>query len=479
MLSEQHFAIEISALIVSCGRTYIAAPIPADPLSTLPCAASCVDSLPCDSCAAILVALPSFIKSPQNGATDSRTDRLLMAVIALKTASAQLPVWAMLLLLASAGCSGKSIKVDNPVFADAPPRRSLVNHAADEEEQRLALAQTGSRTENASGIQPASFSKNSEEPLTGTTVVAEVNGMPIFCDDVLAGARQIIERDPRIPEDKRQMVLQAEIRRRLPKYLEDELIIQALKKKIPEDKRKAIKESLEPQFQKIVDEIKQKEGFVTDQQLDERLAAEGITVHQLRDNFVRMQMVGGYVGSRVNVPETIDREELVRYYQEHIADFTPDEELRFAEIVIRFADHGGREGAEQAMTAVVNQLQSGKDFGDVAYAMSDTLTAEKRGDIGWIKRNSLADKALEEMLFGMPAGSMSRVQVQNDRFEVYKVIDHRNPGTAPFQEVQKEIEELLRKKAQDEARAKIRQEIRDQGTITTMFGDDFELEAVN
>lgn len=377
-----------------------------------------------------------------------------------------------LVMLGNCGCKGRSLKVPNPVFADAPPRRSLVNQTADAEEQKLAMAQTATGTD----VQQIGFSKNQSGPLTGTSIVAEVNGKPLFVDDVLGGARQIIESDPRLPDSKRQDVIEATLRKRLPKYVEDELIVQALEKKIPEDKRDAIKKTLEPHFQKVISGIKEKEGFVTDQQLDERLAKEGISVDSLRENFIRMQMVDGYIGTSINVPETIDREVLVNYYQEHISDYTPVEEVRFAEIVIRFRDHGGREGAEQAMTNVVTQLQSGKDFGDVAQALSDTMTSEKRGEIGWIKRGSLTDKALEDMLFEMPDGKISSVQVRSDRLEVYKVIDHRDPGTIPFQEVQKEIEETLLNQMKLDARARIRKEIRQKGNVVTIFGESFEKE---
>jgi peptidyl-prolyl cis-trans isomerase D len=179
------------------------------------------------------------------------------------------------------------------------------------------------------------------------------------------------------------------------------------------------------------------------------------------------------------VPDKIDREELLQYYREHLDEYTGEEEVRFAEIVIRFRDHDGREGAEQTMATVVAQLQSGKDFGDVAAAMSDTLTKEKRGEVGWIKRDSLSDKALENLLFDLPDGQLSKVQVQNDRFEVYKVIAHRDPGTTPFQEVQSDIEDRLLKQRREEARAKVRKEIREKGNVVTIFGDKFQLEPIH
>lgn len=363
----------------------------------------------------------------------------------------------------TSGCNGKSVKEENPVFTAAPPRRSLVNHSADAEEQRLTQAS------GESNIKQVGFPGRNGGPFSGTTVVANVNGKPVFVDDVLGGGRQIIERDPNLTEERRQQVIEATLRKRLPKHVEDELIIQALELKIPKDKRDLIRESLEPKFKEVLEHIKTKEGFSTDQQLEERLASEGISIKQLRDSFIRTQMVEGFVSSMCKVPETIDREDQLRYYHDNISKYTADEEVRFAEIVIRFRDHGGREGAEKAMTTVVEQLQSGQDFGDVAQALSDTLSAEKRGDMGWIKKGSLSDKELETMLFEMPEGTTSKVQVRDDRFEVYRVIDHRNPGTTPFQELQKEIEATRLSELQEAARAQVRKDIRDKGTVVTIF----------
>jgi parvulin-like peptidyl-prolyl isomerase len=380
----------------------------------------------------------------------------------------QVLLLAMMLLAMPAiiGCNGKSVKEENPVFAPAPPRRSLVNHSADAEERRLA------QIAPQSNVSQTGFERSSDRTLSGTTIVANVNGKPVFVDDVLGGGRQVIERDPRLTDERRQMVIEATIRNRLPKHIEDELIVQALELKIPKDKRDSIRQSLEPKFKEVLEHIKQKEGFTTDQELDERLASEGISISQLRDTFVRTQMVEGYVSSMCKVPETIDRELLVKYYQENLSRYTAQEEVRFSEIVIRFRDHGGSEGAEQAMANVVQQLESGRDFGEVAQSMSDTLSAEKRGDMGWIKRGSLSDKKLEAMLFEMPKGTLSHVLVQNDRCELYRVTDRRNPGTTPFQEVQKEIEATMLGDLRETARAEVRKNIREKGNVVTIFDSE-------
>ena len=365
----------------------------------------------------------------------------------------------------SVGCKGTTVKEDNPVFTSAPPRRSLVNHAADAEEQRLA--QKADPPE--SGIVPVAFHEIGVAPLTGSSVVATVNGKPVFVDDVLGGVRRKIEADSNLTAEQRQLILMQSLRVRTREYAEDELVVQALEATIPEDKRQIIRDSLEPAFQKVCERMMKKENLASDEDLSVWLEGEGFTRREMKDTFIRRQFIDGYVQSKMHVPKQIDRAVLVKHYQEHIDEYTPDEEVRFAEIVVRFQDHGGREGAEAVMTQVVQRLRQKEDFGTVAQEMSDVLSGEKRGDIGWIKRGSLADKDLEAMLFEMASGEMTSVQIHEDRFEVYKVIDHRHPKTVEFQAVQKEIEAKKLDELQKAAQKQVLDDLLAQGNIVTIF----------
>ena len=139
----------------------------------------------------------------------------------------------------SVGCKGTTVKEDNPVFTSAPPRRSLVNHAADAEEQRLA--QKADPPEG--GIVPVAFHEIGVAPLTGSSIVATVNGKPVFVDDVLGGVRRRIESDPNLTDEQRQLILMQSLRVRTREYAEDELVVQALEATIPEDKRQDIRDS--------------------------------------------------------------------------------------------------------------------------------------------------------------------------------------------------------------------------------------------
>ena len=372
---------------------------------------------------------------------------------------------ALLLTGQNVGCKGTTVKEDNPVFTSAPPRRSLVNHAADAEEQRLVQQ----ADPNTGGVVPVAYHEIGVTPLAGSSVVATVNGKPVFVDDILGGVRRKIEADPNLSDEERQMILLKSLRAKTREYAEDELVVQALDATIPEDKRKLIRDSLEPAFQEVCQKMMKDNNMTADDELDHWLEGQGFTRREMKDTFIRRQFVVGYVQSKMQMPKQIDRAVLVKYYQEHIDEYTPDEEVRFAEIVVRFRDHGGREGAEEIMTQVVQRLQKKEDFGAVAAELSDVLSGEKRGDIGWIRRGSLSDKELEAMLFEMPSGEMSSVQVREDRFEVYKVIDHRHPTTVAFQSVQKEIENKLLGQLREDAQKQVLDELRAKGNVVTIF----------
>ena len=367
---------------------------------------------------------------------------------------------ACLLLLAASGCSGRSVKEDNPVFAPPPPRRTLVNASADVEEQRLA-----GEIQTADGpVRSVGTSQLSTGPLTGTSIVALVNGRPVFLDDVMRDYRILVETNPQIPENQRQRILDNELRKRLPKYVDDELVMQAVKLKIPEDRQKEVRETLEPRFQELLEKMRVGQQKNSMQELYDWLASQGSSVEDLRNSFLRIQLVEGYITSNAKVSEKVSRDELLRYYEEHRGDYTPPEQLRFSKIVVRFEKHGGREGADARMAEAIAALNAGREFGEVAAEFSDALNAEKRGDMGWVRRGTLTSD-LEEQLFSMQVGSVSEVKPFSDRLELFHVADYSSPQTIPFADVQKEIEEQLLNLKREQAREAVREELRQAGNV--------------
>ena len=139
---------------------------------------------------------------------------------------------AALLLVLLSGCQGKSLVSNNPVFSDLPPRRSLVNDATKERTD-----------ENRGSMMQVSLSKDSE-PLTGNSVVAEVNGRPLFVDDLIGSIRLTIEADERYTVAQRRQILLQQLKTRLDQRVDEEIVLHALEGKVPEEQRDALQEHI-------------------------------------------------------------------------------------------------------------------------------------------------------------------------------------------------------------------------------------------
>ena len=369
---------------------------------------------------------------------------------------------ALVALLFTTGCQGKSLIDENPVFAQAPPRGALTNRSTTE------VAES-----EQSDIRVVSMAHTTEQ-LGGNSVVAEVNGTPIFVDDLIGSVRLAVEAEPSLTDEQRQAIMYKQIRDRLDAYVEQEIVLQALNKAVPADRQELINESLEEPFQEIIADIKAKNNVTTDAELNEVLAEEGVSIDLLRESFVRIQKVQGYIGTLATAPQNIDRPEIVAYYRDHQEDFTNEERIRWQEIVVYYDSDEQRAAAQQKMNGILQQLRAGADFGDLAADQSDTLSAEKRGDMGWLVPGSLSDKELENQLMSMKSGQVTQVYDRSNRLELYRVAEHQYAETQPLQDVQQQIEQQLKQNKLAEARKDVLEKLRGQATVVTMFDETAE-----
>jgi parvulin-like peptidyl-prolyl isomerase len=86
---------------------------------------------------------------------------------------------------------------------------------------------------------------------------------------------------------------------------------------------------------------------------------------------------------------------------------------------------GRRPPAAQRVDALLTSLAApGADFAAVAKAESTGLEASKGGDLGWIIRGESRDIKIEDALFALQPGQVSKLAVElSDGFHIYKVIE--------------------------------------------------------
>ncbi|RMF44211.1 MAG: hypothetical protein D6751_09375 [Deltaproteobacteria bacterium] len=193
----------------------------------------------------------------------------------------------------------------------------------------------------------------------------------------------------------------------------------------------------------------QRQNKLTEDQLKKALAAQGLTMkayrEKLRDQILRLKLVGRQVQSKVDVSDSDIRE----YFRAHIDDFREPPYVRLSNILIpipEVADAARVEAARQLAGKVVERLRSGESYA----AVLDELKAQGQGtgsDMGRFQEKELS-REIARKLEGLNPGDYSDPLEKPNGFIIFRV-DERVPGSIRnFDLVKAEI----RQKLIDEAR---------------------------
>ena len=77
---------------------------------------------------------------------------------------------------------------------------------------------------------------------------------------------------------------------------------------------------------------------------------------------------------------------------------------------------------EQEAFVALYDIRSGKDFGDVAKAISICPSAKKGGDLGWFGKNKMV-REFETAVFALKSGELSKPVKTQFGWHVIKVIE--------------------------------------------------------
>ena len=186
----------------------------------------------------------------------------------------------------------------------------------------------------------------------------------------------------------------------------------------------------------FIENIK-KQNLITDAELREQLRKDNVTYEQFREgiklNLLRTRLLMRVVSTEVSITENA----LKSYYDSH-QDYFKEEEFHIQQIFISGQHKDIRERAETAY----KQLVAGTPFAEVARKYSDDPSARQGGDIGFVKRSDLLP-TLRDALNGLPPGAFSIVVPTPYGLHILKLIEVKQSGTVPYDEVKKAIRERM------------------------------------
>ena len=106
---------------------------------------------------------------------------------------------------------------------------------------------------------------------------------------------------------------------------------------------------------------------------------------------------------------------------------------------------------------------------EVARAGADGFTAKEGGQHDWTTKGAQKAAAINEALFTLEVGQMSRVLESETGFHIVRVLERKEAGRRPFTELQGEIRDKLIAPRRDAAVAEYLNRIRKNARIWTAY----------
>jgi parvulin-like peptidyl-prolyl isomerase len=281
-------------------------------------------------------------------------------------------------------------------------------------------------------------------------IVAKVNGEIITLSEFQA--RQIQEAQAaRIPPERIQGYLRDNNARILQEAIDDMLLVQ-----------RAQDTGLKmPPVDQYIEDIKKENKITSEEQFQEQLAREGMTLDELKRNMgrniLRRQILGRDLEPKIMVTDT----EAKADYDARKEEFSQPATVQLQEILVKGDDALARAGDLAA------KARAGEDFGNLARGHSVAPSKSSGGELGKLARGEM-NPDLEKAAFALPAGAISDPIPSGDGYRILKVQAKTDASVTPFDEVKDAIRRNLGEQRMNKELVGYIANLRDKAIINVM-----------
>jgi len=184
--------------------------------------------------------------------------------------------------------------------------------------------------------------------------------------------------------------------------------------------------------------IRKENNITSDEQLQDALDREGITLAELRQNIER-GVVRRAIMQRDIQPkiEATESELLAEYEKLKATEFTKPPTVTLQEILVT-EDLGGLALARE----IVEKARAGEDFATLAKTYSQAPSRSHGGDLGQLAQGEL-NPELEKVAFALPIGSVSDPMPVEGGYRVVKVSAKTSGSTTPYEAAKEKVRDRL------------------------------------
>ncbi len=209
-----------------------------------------------------------------------------------------------------------------------------------------------------------------------------------------------------------------------------------IEEKLADGKKRELNITVSPSsVDDAIETIKANRGM-TQEEFVAELKNRGIDYETYRrdlmDYLARSELIDYEIKSRIIVSD----EEIQNYYTEHIDDFTSEESVHLATIILNKDTPSSQDAGSPMETVeeIISRLKKGENFSRLAMKYSVGPAAETGGDLGDIKTSQLAPELLE-IIKDMSPGDISDPIERPSSIQIIKMIDQSTGGVQPLDKV--------------------------------------------
>jgi peptidyl-prolyl cis-trans isomerase SurA len=174
----------------------------------------------------------------------------------------------------------------------------------------------------------------------------------------------------------------------------------------------------------------------------EYLRARGETARDFRRNIYKRVVVNAMRAETRRSQSEISPERIEEFYVKNKLRFYQEEALHLRQVILTPMASEGLVPLRQTAKEVINELDSGANFGDIARKYSQDEMSRKGGDWGWIERKDIR-KELSDIAFGLEPTQYSQpIEIGGTIFILFAE-DKREEMIQPVAQVRDIIENVL------------------------------------
>lgn len=189
-----------------------------------------------------------------------------------------------------------------------------------------------------------------------------------------------------------------------------------------------------------IEEVKEK--FPSEEEFEKALAAQELTLKNLRDRFCDQEIMKKAVEYFVKFEIKVDPIEIRQFYQSHKSQLLRPEKAHLKSILIKVDSEQDKYKALQKAKVALGRLKKGGSFEKISKIYSQAANAEDGGNLGFVERGQLI-KEIDETVFVLEPGEFSDVIKTNQGYRIFKLEEKKPEQPLSFSEAQDEIRQIL------------------------------------